>query len=328
MSIGGYFGLELNRGQAFHSGALALSSARSCLEVILKARKIKILYIPYYTCEVVLEPITRLGIEIRYYNIDYNFEIVNLPVLENGAALLYTNYFALKEDYISRLYESYGSLLIVDNAQAFFSQRVEGVDTFYSPRKYFGVADGGYLYADGVDISCYESDRSYDRMSHLLKRCDVSSEFGFNDFQDNDSKLCNRQVYQMSNITNGILCSLDYDRVKGVRTANFDYLHSNLKCYNELKLPDEYKFIPFVYPIMFRNACSLRDFLIGNRIYVARYWPNVLSWCGPDTVEYDFAENLVPLPIDQRYGLHEMQQIVMTINKYFENNAKSISIRR
>ena len=35
--------------------------------------------------------------------------------------------------------------LIVDNAQAFYMPHL-GLASFYSPRKFFGVADGGYLF--------------------------------------------------------------------------------------------------------------------------------------------------------------------------------------
>ena len=35
--------------------------------------------------------------------------------------------------------------LIIDNAQAFFAKPLLGIDTFYSPRKFVGVSDGGIL---------------------------------------------------------------------------------------------------------------------------------------------------------------------------------------
>lgn len=42
--------------------------------------------------------------------------------------------------------------LIVDNVQAFYTKPIEGVDTIYTCRKFFGVPDGGYLYAYPVIV--------------------------------------------------------------------------------------------------------------------------------------------------------------------------------
>ena len=55
-AIGGYFELELSKGEHYHKGALRLNTARNCLEYIMLARKYAKIYIPYYTCEVMLQP--------------------------------------------------------------------------------------------------------------------------------------------------------------------------------------------------------------------------------------------------------------------------------
>ena len=64
-----------------------------------------------------------------------------------------------------------------------------------------------------------------------------------------------------------------------------------------------------VYPYMI-SAQNLREQLIANKIFIAHYWPNVLEWCGKSDWEYGLAENLVCLPIDQRYGDKEMNRII------------------
>jgi len=46
---------------------------------------------------------------------------------------------------------------------------------------------------------------------------------------------------------------------------------------------------------------------------VATYWPNVFNWCENKTLEFDLAKNILPLPIDQRYGSEEMERIVELI---------------
>ena len=94
-AIGGYFELELRKGEHYHKEALRLNTARNSFEYILRARGYKKVYMPYYTCEVMFQPLKKLEIEYSFYHIDESFEICNLPILKESEALLYTNYFAL-----------------------------------------------------------------------------------------------------------------------------------------------------------------------------------------------------------------------------------------
>ena len=309
-AIGGYFSLELRQGEHYHKEALCLNSARNCLEYILRARNYTKIYLPYYTCEVILEPIKKLNLEFEFYNINKLLEPIMDYPLNNKEAFLYTNYFGLKQDCVKRLAKLYKKQLIVDNAQAFYAKPLEGIDTFYSPRKFFGVADGGYLYIDKkLDIEL-EQDYSYERMSHLLKRIDVSAEFGYNDFKRNDDSLINQPIKLMSSLTNKILSSIDYNSVKEKRIENYLYLESKLKDKNLIQLPLKNIDVPMVYPYL-TNDIALKQKLIANKIFVATYWPNVFEWTKENDFEYNLAKLLLPLPIDQR---NEKERIKHMIN--------------
>ena len=61
------------------------------------------------------------------------------------------------------------------------------------------------------------------------------------------------------------------------------------------------------------NDESLRERLIKNKVFVARYWPNVLEWCKEEDFEYRLATQIIPLPIDQRYGKNDMERILEII---------------
>ena len=138
--IGGYFSLELPYGEEYHKNAIRLNTGRNCLEYILKARGYKKVYLPYYTCGVVLEPFEKLDISYEFYHIDTQLEIQDEFTLKNGEALLYVNYYGLKQRYIEQLAEKVGTRLIVDSTQAFYARPKEGIDTFYTCRKFFGVS--------------------------------------------------------------------------------------------------------------------------------------------------------------------------------------------
>src|SRR5215510_594465 len=96
--LGGYFELELRDGQHYHSAAIELNTARNCVEYILKVREYKKIYIPYYTCEIILEPIKKCNVDYEFYSINQKLEPINKYNLSDGEAFLYTNYFGLKQD--------------------------------------------------------------------------------------------------------------------------------------------------------------------------------------------------------------------------------------
>lgn len=306
-AIGGYFGLELGRGEHYHRGALRLNTARNCFEYILRAREYRKVFIPYYTCEVMLEPLKKCNVDFEYYHIDDFLEPDSEYELQENEAFLYTNFFGLKQDCVDRLAIHYGSHLIVDNAQAFYAEPLTGIDTFYSARKFFGVPDGAYLYTNARLDEDFEQDLSYDRMSHLLKRADVGAEFGYEDFRTNDDSLINNPIRRMSNLTEKILCSIDYDYCKKKRIENYLYLEGQLKSKNKIHFELSENNVPMVYPYL-TDEEDLRNKLIKNKFFVAKYWPNVAVLVSFG-LERELSERMIPIMVDQRYNIEELKSI-------------------
>ena len=313
-AIGGYFSLELPFCKEYHKNAIRLNTGRNCLEYILRARRIKKVYVPYYTCEAVMEPINKLGVLYEYYHIDIHFEIRDRFTLQSDEALLYTNYFGLKQRYIERLADNVGSRLIVDNTQAFYSKPLPGIDTFYSCRKFFGVADGAYLYTGQLLVEEFEQDESWERMVHLLKRIDLSAEQGFADFRKVDNGLDNQPIRKMSKLTQRIMQSIDYAAAANKRRDNYQMLHEALGHKNNVELRLEEDAIPMVYPFL-GSIKGLHEKLIENKVFVAQYWPNVLGWVSKDEIEYFLAYQMQPLPIDQRYDAEDMKRIIEIVKQ-------------
>ena len=308
-AIGGYFSLELPQREEYHKYAIRLNTGRNCLEYIMRVRGYKKVYVPYYTCEAVMEPINKLGILYEYYHIDIHFEIRDRFLLKEGEALLYTNYFGLKQRYVEQLAEKVGNRLIVDNTQAFYAKPFQGIDTFYTCRKFFGVPDGAYLYCDKKLYEEIEQDYSYDRVAHLVKRIDLSTEEGFKDFRRVDDGLDNQPIRKMSKLTLRMMKGIDYEAAAVRRRANYQLLHNALGKENNLELYFEEDAVPMVYPY-FLPVNGLREKLIENKVFVARYWPNVLEWCKENELEYLLAFQMQPLPIDHRYSESEINRII------------------
>ena len=307
-AIGGYFELELRQSGHYHQKAVRLNTARNSFEYVLRSRQYSKVYIPYYTCEVMLEPIDKLGIEVEFYHINESLEPISTPLLKKNEAFLYTNYFGLKQQFVKHLAEVYGNQLIVDNAQAFYAEPIQGIDTFYSARKFFGVPDGAYLYTDKELTQELEQDVSSERMSHLLKRIDLEAEAGYQDFRKNDDSLCHQPIKRMSKLTDAILCGIDYESAKQKRRLNYAVLDKVLKDSNRIHLELDDEAVPMVYPY-WTNDALLRQKLIANKVFVATYWPNVKEWTKERMLEFELAETVIPIPVDQRYGMKEMKLI-------------------
>lgn len=313
-AIGGYFSLELPQREEYHKDAIRLNTGRNCLEYILRVRGYKKVYVPYYTCEAVMEPINKLGIPYEFYHIDVHFELHDRFTLKEGEALLYINYFGLKQRYVEQLAEKVGIRLIVDNTQAFYANPLSGIDTFYTCRKFFGVPDGAYLYCDKELDAEIEQDYSYDRVAHLVKRIDLSAEEGFKDFRRVDDGLDNQPIRKMSKLTQRMMQGIDYEAAAKRRRENYQILHEVLGKENNLELSLEDDAVPMVYPYLV-PVMGLREKLIENKFFVARYWPNVLDWTSKDDIDYLLAFQMQPLPIDQRYGEKDMIKIIEIIKR-------------
>ena len=315
-AIGGYPELELRKGEHYHKDAIRLNTARNCLEYILLARQYRKVYVPYYTCEAVLEPFTKIthwNIKTEFYHINEILEPFELPDLKDGDAFLYTNYFGLKQDTVDKLAKLYGDRLIVDNSQAFFNKPHTGIDTFYSARKFFGVPDGAYLYTGAV-LNSYngseiEKDCSFTRMYALLKRIDLDAEAGYKDFQETEKGLSLQPIRKMSPLTEAILGSIDYSAVRKCRRENYMTMFQTLHQKNSLCLELNESAVPLCYPFLPESA-FLKQSLIEKRVFVPTYWPNIFEYNSPASFEFQLAERLLPLPIDQRYDSKDMKRMI------------------
>lgn len=315
-AIGGYFELADYEDQhVFPINGVMLNTARNALEyILLQLPDVKKLFIPYYTCEAVIEPLAKLSIPFEFYHINSSLEIDDDISLNEGDYIIVNNYFGLKDDYIESMSNKFADKLIVDNAQALFSPVFPTLKAIYSCRKFLGCADGGIAVgvSDSQSISL-DYDESSLHNDHLFIRKEFGAEKGFRNYQSNESLLNNQSVLKMSLFTWDILNHIDYDKVIKKRRNNYLYLHNALQDINSLHLPTMESFkCPMVYPYYCDNV-GLRQYLISNSIFVARYWPNVLEWVTPNDLEYSLTENIIPLPIDQRYGLEDMDKIIRVI---------------
>jgi len=313
--IGGYFELELAQRTSlpFASDVFYLNSGRTAFEyILLSLEHIDKVYLPYYTCDVVIDKLRKHNIPFSFYKINADLECDTEITLKENEYIIANNYFGIKDEYIKSLADIYGNRLIIDNAQALYAPIIQNTLAFYSPRKFVGIPDGGVAYCNQASVTL-EQDYSYNRCAHLLKRIDVDSQSGYADFKGVSKELSMLPVRSMSKLTHALLCSIDFETIKQKRKANFEMLHHVLKESNLLTIPATFA-CPMVYPYRTTNK-ELRQHLIKNNIFVATYWPNIIEWSHDVNSQVELAEQILPLPIDQRYTNDDMLQIIKTIHK-------------
>ncbi len=310
--IGGYLDFERYYGQEFHKNCISLNSARNCLRYLIRSKKIKELWISPLNCEAVFEACRRENVIIHYYHIDSAFKPILMKPLPINSFVYVTNYYGQLEekDVQSLLMKDYN--IILDNVQSFYTEPVKGADVIYTCRKFFGVPDGAYLYTSNRRMSKKITfDTSYRRITHLCGRFEVNAESFYQDFLKAEEEIDHLPVRRMSEYTNNLLKSFDYNIVKNKRCENFKTLQSGLSTYNQLKIRCVDG--PYAYPFYTREGNLIRKELQKQKIYIPILWPNVLRSKEASRLESRYAENILPLPCDQRYTPGDMEYIVQII---------------
>lgn len=304
--IGGYIELDTYTGTMIHDDGIKLNCGRGAFEYVIKAKNIKNILMPKFMCDSCDRVLAKNNVNIRYYSVGLDFK----PLLNdrNKDEYLYVvNYYGqLSNEYLMTL----GDKVIVDNAQAYFQNPIEGTDTLYTCRKFFGVADGAILYTDNY-INIDKKDESFERMHFLLGRYEKCASEFYREYVDNNHFFANEPIKRMSKLTENLLHGIDYEMVKNGRTKNFKYLHEQFKNINRLNLD-----IPqgaFMYPLYLANGEEIRKKLQTYRIYIPTLWPAVFKRCSNDELEYDMAKNILPIPVDQRYTIEDMGYITNII---------------
>lgn len=308
--IGGFLELETNHGHEFHENCIALNSGRNCLRYLIRERKIKKIWLPKLLCSAISDTCKEEKVEIFYYSVDQQLRPVLPNALENDWFYLINYYGQYSVEKIESFRRKYKNV-IVDNAQAFYTKPIDGVDTIYTCRKFFGVPDGGYLYTTCKQGKELPLDESHERIGFLAGRVERPACEFYVSYRENEEKIGALPLKSMSKVTHNLLRGINYQNVAKIRADNFKHLHHCLENKNllDVRLPEG----PYMYPFLIENGAMLRKKLQEEQIYIPLLWPNVKQNLSPTDMEYRLADNILPLPCDQRYVSNDMDYIVEKI---------------
>lgn len=311
-AIGGYFELELPVAvYPLYQHSIRFQSARAAFHALLNVGRPQRVWMPKYICDAMLAPLHALGIEIVFYDLDQRLSVAESVTLSPEDWLLYVNYFGLCCKQEAQLLKRFNpSQLIMDHSQALFAVPQKCLATIYSPRKFFGLPDGGLLH---TTLNISESEQidssSVSRCIHLLQRLNTTAESGYADFKLAEETLNDIQPRRMSGLSEKLLACIDLETIKQRRNKNFHFLHRELQHLNGFEVDLTKIDGPLCYPLLI-NDHGLRKRLISERIFISTYWPEVMTRVKPESIEYSMTSKCLPLPCDQRYNPSDLIRMV------------------
>lgn len=314
--MGGFFGMELPEFGNFPypetPHCAYLSSGRAAFECLLRNMpEPGSIWVPRFICDTVLEAPARLNIPIKRYNCTEQLSPI-LPETSADELVLLVNYFGLTGAEIAGSAAKLEGRCVVDATTALYYPPLPGVPTFYSPRKFCGVADGGVACAPFPLTTLPEHQaRSTMNSLHLLERIETGAETALAASEAAEQAL-SAPPQRMSNLTRRLLLSIDFETAAARRLENYATLHSALREINHLKLPDTPASAPMCYPLV-SAIPGLRDALIDDGIALPLYWPEVINATDAAAAENRLARRLLPLPLDQRYTKTDMRRLISLI---------------
>ncbi len=314
--MGGSFGPELTIYSNFphteSSCCALLCSGRAAFECLLNnmPRPRRVL-IPRFICDTVTEPLLRMGLTIVRYEVTEQLEPCPPTNAGSGDLLLLVNYFGLTGEAVQAAARRHPGPVIVDATTALYTPPLPGIPTFYSPRKFGGLCDGGVACAPFPLELPAEQDCSATRMLGMLQRSENGLTTAAEAIQQAEDSL-SAPAKRMSPLTRELIQSIDWQTAANKRLQNYATLHTALAPINRLQLPAQPVFAPMCYPLVC-GIPGLRDELIDAGVALPLYWPEVIAATSADETENRLSRTLLPLPLDQRYTPTDMQWLIKRI---------------
>jgi len=297
----------------------------------------KVLWVPSYFCQTVLQGIRIEGIELRGYHdspLDSSLDPIELESSDCGAILI-LNPFGLRASNRPVVRSSPGIWVVDDHTHDPWSASARNSSADYcvaSLRKTIPIPDGGIVWSPRCLPLPHCPPASRDRTNASLaklggmvlkelylkgasddkdraRRFLVQGENGFGDFE----------ISGMPSHTKGLLSTFPARSWRTKRLQNFRHLSTLLSSINGIRtlVPESEFAVPFSVVIRTETAQSrnyLREQLLQSRIYPAVLWslehPEVSN---VRTEDIDLGRTSLSIHCDGRYDSEDMNKVAETI---------------
>ncbi len=297
--------------------------------------------LPAYTCQTVIDPFQQEGWKIIYYNINRNLRIDFADLQDKFTAfkpnlcVVHPYYGAdLNQEELEklRMLKEKGCKLVEDLTQCVFSVQYDSVFDYFlgSYRKWFPIPDGAFLKCVGVTHQVMEENQEFVRpMADAMYLRGVFHKTEDANIKEISRRVGNEAIAKISNVIEqhvmsefswSLLSKIDVEDVKRRRFDNYKYLYNHLTSVNNIELPErkleEITCAPLFFPVYVKNRAEFQRRLALHEIYAPVLWPvHTSALLINNDIKCIFDEILM-LPIDQRYGVEDMKRMINVIQSW------------
>lgn len=302
------------------------------LRDILSTRRITKALVPSYCCISMLQAFIDRGIEIVFYDVEFNNGsfTYKMPETDKNSVVLCMNYFGFNTENVHELIRKLHkneTTVIEDITHSLLCEESMSLYSDYyvaSIRKWFAVPAGGWIgkragklkekpYIDSDHAVSEKIAGMFEKYDYLTgKKSDKESFLIAQSKFDNDLIHVDRML-KIDSLSLNILRGIDIRKIKEKRRQNAEILIKGLKDIpkTQLTIPqlDLTNDTPLFVPVFIDKTKrdSLRKYLINKGIYCPVHWPEVMgASCG-------CRENELSLICDQRYSKGDMEAIVSAV---------------
>ena len=300
--------------------------------------------LPAYCCHTMIDPFLQAGFEVFFYdikkeNLEPDLESVEKYIKQNIGVVLHMGYFGFETNKnlsaILEVFKNTGTKIIEDVTHTLFSDfGCNGINDFdvASIRKWMGIPSGGFCSSKyEKHLATIKSDEEFIsiRLDALKKKFEFIKSGDENLkpqflvlFKSAEAVQDKKpEPYSIDQLSLAILNRIKVKDLIAKRRENYSYLShfvSQNKCLQLVFKELPQNVCPLFLPVFVRGRRDeFQKILIENKIYSPVHWPRT------NQVDYSvfsgsnsILEDIISIPIDQRYSLAEMDRIAYIIRDF------------
>jgi hypothetical protein len=316
-----------------------LSGRRALLKILesLKEQKVNHIHLPAYLCASLLQPVQKLGFQYSFYPVDKS--LVAHPDPEPRSAVLLIHYFGWINPAAAELRRRAGKdlFLIEDASQALLSDWPTPVNqghfVMLSPRKFAPISLGGWfngaevrderLPQPGVSMAFWRAMSGRLLRGNYLSNKTAPIDEGvetvyLDNMRSMESALDDDELDgAVPELALRLAAGTDWADMRLRRRSNWLDLRRRLGLQHDpahQEMGDDV--VPLGYVVRLANRDAVRARLAAQRIFCPVHWPLPKE---VDPAKFPVAAEMsareLTLPVDQRYGEHEMDVLARALSE-------------
>ena len=278
-------------------------------------------------------------LKMVYYHVEKDFSIDFIDLekrITPQTRVIYVNNFFGRlpsertVEQLLELKQKYGLILFEDTTQSLLSSPCTlGDYCAASLWKWFPAPDGGVLYSKEVIPSQYTDlllprvppQKAYGMVLKTMQLrgemdCRAKYDAIFETFEP-ELEQAESRLYKMSDFSRFLFGCCNVEEARKARISNMWYLLDKIQTPAIRPVYDDFgDDCPSMLALYVENRDSLKDYLWGQGIYCSVLWNLGNTVFKDNPASMDISRHILCLPIDQRYGVDEMNYIAESISSW------------